>query len=318
MRKNLRERTLIFRLELQKDMTNTPNKVICRIMGGLGNQLFCYAAARRLSMINNAELVIDNVTGFVRDYQHQRRYALDHFRIPARKATAAERLAPFERYRRGVMKWISRRKPFTERSYVEQEGFALDKRLLTLKVNGTIYLDGLWQSEGYFKDVEKNIREDLRIIPPTDKLNQRMVEEIGNINAVALHVRWFNSPGSMETHNISFDYYRRAIAIIESKVDSPHYILFSDDPYAACERIPLPKERVTLVYHNKGDENAYADLWMMQHCKYFIIPRSTFSWWGAWLCRHPGKLVIMPSFTPKGAPIWSSMGMIFKGCTQVT
>ena len=42
-------------------------KVIARIRGGLGNQLFCYAAARRLALVNDAELVIDHVTGFVRD-----------------------------------------------------------------------------------------------------------------------------------------------------------------------------------------------------------------------------------------------------------
>jgi len=32
-------------------------KVITRIQGGLGNQLFCYSAARRLAVINNVELV---------------------------------------------------------------------------------------------------------------------------------------------------------------------------------------------------------------------------------------------------------------------
>jgi hypothetical protein len=44
-----------------------PVKVIARIRGRLGNQLFCYAAARRLAVANDAELVIDDVTGLVRD-----------------------------------------------------------------------------------------------------------------------------------------------------------------------------------------------------------------------------------------------------------
>ena len=67
-----------------------------------------------------------------------------------------------------------------ERRYLEQEGIDFDERLLGLKVKGTLYLDGLWQSEGYFKDVEQTIREDLRIIPPMDALNQRMADEIRN------------------------------------------------------------------------------------------------------------------------------------------
>ena len=47
-------------------------KVIVRIRGGLGNQLFCYAAARCLSLMNGAELVIDDVTGFRRDRKYKR------------------------------------------------------------------------------------------------------------------------------------------------------------------------------------------------------------------------------------------------------
>ena len=43
-------------------------KIIPRILGGLGNQLFCYAAARRLALVNNVELVLDDVSGFVRDH----------------------------------------------------------------------------------------------------------------------------------------------------------------------------------------------------------------------------------------------------------
>ena len=38
------------------------NKVIARIKGGLGNQLFSFAAARRLALVNDAELVIEDMT----------------------------------------------------------------------------------------------------------------------------------------------------------------------------------------------------------------------------------------------------------------
>jgi len=271
------------------------NKIIARIKGGLGNQLFCYAAARRLALVNNAELLIDDVTGFVRDHEYQRKFALDSFRIPVRKATPAERLEPFERYRRGVKKLLSRRKQFAKRSYLEQEGQDFDERLLSLKVNGTLYLDGLWQSENYFKDVEQTIREDLRIIPPADELNQRIADEIRNCQAVALHVRWFTAPDSIMSHNVSTDYYQRALALMEEKTDSPHYILFSDDPNAARTKLDLPEGRVTFVSHNRVDENGNADLWLMTQCRHFITANSTFSWWGAWLGGGQEKMVICPS-----------------------
>ena len=57
-------------------------KVVVRLKGGLGNQLFCYAAARRLARINDAELVLDAVTGFKYDHLYRRTFALGIFCIP--------------------------------------------------------------------------------------------------------------------------------------------------------------------------------------------------------------------------------------------
>jgi hypothetical protein len=282
-------------------------KIIVRIKGGLGNQLFSYAAARRLAIVNEAELVIDNVTGFTRDLQYQRQYALDSFSIPVRKATSSEQLEPFERYRRGIMKWMSGRKSFSERSYLEQEGIDFDQRLLTLNVSETLYLDGYWQSENYFKDVEQIIREDLRISPPQDLENQQMAEKIASCNAVALHVRWFENPSMAGVHNLSAEYYQQAIALIEQKVDSSHYFLFSDNPAAAAKKINLPEQNVTFVSHNLGDENAYADLWLMSQCQHFITANSTFSWWAAWLGLNAGKVITTPFCLaiPGGVTVWN-------------
>jgi len=290
-------------------------RVVTRIKGGIGNQLFCYAAARRLALVNGAELVIDDVTGFIRDKQYRRRYGLDRFQIPCRKATPAERLEPFERYRRAVMKWLSKRRPFEKRRYVEQEGIDFDERLLRLKVKGTIYLDGLWQSEGYFKDVEKIIREDLKIIPPSDADNQRMAERISTTQAVAVHVRFFDLPdyvlNGVALNNTPACYYERAIAIMEKQLSHPHYYLFSDQPRAARTLINLPDNRVTVVAHNLGDDNAYADVWLMSLCKHFIIANSTFSWWGAWLAENPEKKIIAPGFVKyEGAVAWGFKGLL--------
>jgi len=120
-------------------------KIIARIKGGLGNQLFCYAAARRLALVSNAELVIDDVTGFIRDRQYRRKYALDTFPISARRATPRERKDPIGRYRRGIAKFIAKQHPFHERNYIEQEGTDFDQRLLEFRPKGTVYIDGLWQ-----------------------------------------------------------------------------------------------------------------------------------------------------------------------------
>lgn len=288
-------------------------KIIPRIFGGLGNQLFCYAAARRLALVNNAELVLDDVSGFVRDHAYQRCCQLDHFNIPCRRATPAERMEPLSRVRRYLKRATNRRRPFQERSYIQQEVIDFDPRLLTIKLRGTVYLEGYWQSEQYFNDVEATIRQDLRIIPPTDEINLAIAGRIRSCLAVAVHMRFFDAPLEQEVNNLPGDYYVRAVARMETMAPDAHYFVFSDQPATARARIPLPEDRMTLVSHNQGDENAYADLWLMSQCQHFIIANSTFSWWGAWLAGHAGKQVIAPRFEMReGKMSWGFEGLLPK------
>ena len=51
-------------------------RVFVRLTGGIGNQMFIYAAARRLAHLNNAELVLDNVSGFAMDRIYKRYYQI--------------------------------------------------------------------------------------------------------------------------------------------------------------------------------------------------------------------------------------------------
>ncbi|MFZ0929697.1 MAG: alpha-1,2-fucosyltransferase [Syntrophobacteraceae bacterium] len=288
-------------------------KVIVRIKGGLGNQLFCYAAARRLALFNSAELVLDDVTGFRRDRQYRRGFQLDKFDIQARKATPFERMEPFERYRRGLAKLIARRKPFFQRTYVEQDGPEFDSRLLDFKVTGTVYLDGLWQSESYFKDFDSTLRQDLHIVPPEDYDNRRVAERIESCNAVGIHVRWFDNLDGTGSgggfHNLQEGYYSRAVDTMCARVSDPHFFLFSDYPEAARSLIPVPENMITSVTHN-GQDQAYADLWLMALCSHFIIANSTFSWWGAWLAEYSSKIVVAPDVRIDGVTTPGFTGLI--------
>jgi len=285
-----------------------PAKLIPRILGGLGNQLFCYAAARRLALINNAELVIDDVSGFAYDHDYQRHYQLDHFNILCRKATAAERLEPFRRVRCYLKRRYNQRLPFAQRAYIMQEGIDFDPRLLHLKPQGTVYLEGYWQSEDYFKDVASTLRQELQIKPPTDAANLSMAAQIRGCMAVAVHVRFFDQPQAPGINNAPGDYYTRSVEAMESLAPASHYFIFSDQPEAARARIHLPDARVTLVAHNQGDEHAYADLWLMTLCRHFIIANSSFSWWGAWLAEHAETLVLSPGSVKGVVTAWGFPG----------
>jgi Glycosyl transferase family 11 len=283
-------------------------KIIVRISGGLGNQLFTYAAARRLSLVNNAELVIDDETGFLRDI-HQRSYGLDVFSISARKATDREKLKPFGRIRRRILRTQAKRIPFIQRAYIYQEELDFDSRLLQLQPQGTVYMEGYWQSENYFVDVANTIRSDLRLSSALNAPNLDTEAAIRNCCAIALHVRWFNPPGTTG-QNAPSDYYRRAVAFFESRIRQPHYFVFSDNAEATRKHLPLPVRNATYVNHNDPDSSPYADLWLMSQCDHFIIANSTFSWWGAWLAANPHKIIVAPSVATVSAPAWTFRGLI--------
>src|SRR5688572_7528026 len=135
-------------------------RIIVRMKGGLGNQLFQYAAGRRLAIHNDAELVIDDRTGFERDHTYRRKYMLDRFQIAGRLASHRDLLEPFGRLRRRRVRLSSRRARFEDRIYLEQKGFQWEPRLLDFKVDKWVYLEGYWQSERYFYDVQDTIRKD--------------------------------------------------------------------------------------------------------------------------------------------------------------
>ena len=287
------------------------NKIIVRIFGGLGNQLFSYAATRRLALANGAELVIDDVSGFARDYQFKRNYQLDNFNILCRKATPSERLEPFSLIRRYFKRKINNYFDWDESSYIMQKGLDFEERLIQLRLGRTTYLEGYWQSENYFKDEERIIRQDLQIKPPNDTENLYLAAKIRDSEAVAIHVRFFDNPNESSIYNLDRSYYAEAIAQMEILAPNAHYFVFADRLPDVYKKITLPRDRVTYVSHNQGDAAAYSDLWLMTQCKHFIIANSTFSWWGAWLAEYVDKQVIAPKIEiQSGAACWGFKGLL--------
>ena len=81
---------------------------------------------------------------------------------------------------------------------------------------------------------------------PTDACNLAITERIHTGLAVAVHVRFFDAPQEQGVNNAPGDYYVRAVARMETLVPDAHYFVFSDQPAAARDRIPLPEEWLKL------------------------------------------------------------------------
>ena len=286
--------------------------LIVRLKGGLGNQMFEYAAARRLAIANDVELVLDTKSGFSRDFEYGRSFELGMFSIPCRLATPSERLEPFERHRRAALRLSSRMRSFEDRKYLEQESIEFDSRLLCRRVRSRTYLDGLWQSEGYFYDVKDVIRQDLTPSRALDAGAQYISLKIRDSNVpVAVHFRDFDAGRPNGGNNVGLGYYTKAVDAILRKVMEPHFFVFSD----TLAEIPLPDNMrgfpVTIVERTGSPNDGFTDLVLMSQCHHFITANSTFSWWAAWLGESETALIFSPSFGATGRlTAWNFPGLI--------
>jgi hypothetical protein len=264
----------------------------------MGNQMFQYAAARQLAILNDAQVVLD-VSAFLTYKLH--RFSLQHFACGAPEAAAWEirRLVKPTAMRTRLERLMVWRRPVinpfpADVQIIREKGFEFDQELLQQR--GSIYLDGYWQSPDYFSAIADRIRDDFQITTPPSPANQEMAHQITSINSISLHVRRGDYTSNAKTQSIhgtcSKSYYDSAIQFVCQKVPSPRFFIFSDEIEWARQNLNTPGESV-FVDLNDAAHN-YEDLRLMSLCKHHIIANSTFSWWGAWLGDSAG-ITVAPS-----------------------
>ena len=266
--------------------------VTVRLLGGLGNQLFQYAAARALALRYGAELRLD-----LSHYEDdgKRRYELGAYPIAARIATPEE-LAPFGTREppTGFLGRIMQRLRPPPNVYREAH-FHYDEKLAAQRP--PVYLDGYWQSERYFADAAAQLRQELSPQAPLEPENARIAAAIDAATAVSLHVRrgdYVTDSHTNAYHGVcSLDYYRAAVALIRQRVPDAHLFVFSDDHDWTRENLALDLP-TTYVTANPPDRG-FRDMQLMTRCRHHVIANSSFSWWGAWLNPAPDKIVVAPA-----------------------
>lgn len=270
--------------------------IISKIIGGMGNQMFQYAAGRALSLEYDQPLRLD-VSGFANYGLHQGFELQRVFYCQSEIADESEvRNILGWPFSPGIRKQLARKSLalFRSKGFIVEPHYHYWPEIKNVPPN--CYLDGYWQSEKYFQDAASVIRVDFTFKTPLANRNAEIVEHIGQQNSVSLHIRrgdYATDSNTNATHGLcSLDYYRNAIQYVAERIKHPFFYIFSDDIAWVKDNLKmnLPCQYID---HNRGAES-YNDMRLMSLCRHHIIANSSFSWWGAWLNPRPEKIVIAP------------------------
>ncbi len=255
-------------------------RVVLRLKGGLGNQLFMYAAAFSFCRKNGAELLVDGTTGFWADKKYQRTCRLGSFNVSARIFFFNAYWSPIAFWGLKILKAISRiiRLSF----YVDQSN---DEREIS-RIFLCKYIEGYWQSESYFSEFSSLIKSEFAL--SDIQCNKLILNEICEYNSVGIHVRFFSESVLTDDY---ISYYKNAIEAINKKVQNPIFYIFSDSIYKTKELFSSLIEDPKFVDVARSE---LEDFLYLKSCKHFIGSDSTFFWWAAWLGNSPNKIVMFP------------------------
>lgn len=266
--------------------------MIIRITGGIGNQMFQYALKMKLDSNLNQKGKID--TRFYQKSSVHNGFELNKvFGIQAATydgpvRSLADQFPLFYKmcFRFGIRSLKTAHHLIEIRTCFRPDVLTLHEK--------DVYIDGYWQSEEYFQDIEDKVRRAFQFSAFTEQENLHLEKIIKEKQSVSLHVRRGDYVGVSRFVSLGkTDYYQKAVEYIKSNVGNPLFVVLSDDINWCRENLSLPADSIFVTWNQRN--KSYRDMQIMSICKHNIIANSSFSWWGAWLNSNPKKLVIAPS-----------------------
>jgi hypothetical protein len=273
------------------------------LIGGLGNQMFQYAAGKALAERHGVPLALD-ISGF-RNYA-LRPFLLDRLQVP--EAICPVQVEPAKGAEENFVraKWKGRidrllvkvglPKLMSSPHEYREPHFHYDPAFETLGPRTALF--GYFQSERYFGSIAESLRD---WFSPREPLGDAAATALKRIETsrlpISVHIRRgdYLKPGTLEYHGIlDQPYYREALARLEAGAgERAELFVFADDAVAAEQVLNfVPKSRLV---HVRGDPGRpWEDMALMARCRHHVIANSSFSWWGAWLNRSPEKVVVAP------------------------
>jgi hypothetical protein len=280
--------------------------IITSLTGGLGNQMFQYAAGLALAEHRRTVLKLD-VSWFRDDpvYEAHNRYALSCLNITEQFATQEEidrvRGVQFTRTERWAVALARTvrlnhyaRRHAAPANWHQPPTFAFYPQFFEQPDN--TYLNGMFQSEKFFAPAANLLRAQFSFrYPPTPEV-AALAARIRSGPSAAVHFRrgdyQRNASFAREIGALDIAYYHRAVRLLRERSPEATLYVFSDDIDTVAREFTPPGPHVFV--RCVAPWHPWDKVRLMALCDHLAIANSTFSWWAAWLNPSPTKLVIAP------------------------
>lgn len=220
--------------------------------GHLGNQMFQYAFVKSMSIKHKKSFCIPPQQVFGKYYYQDLFSNIDEcFNIKCNRS-------------------------MTDFPSVVERFFHFDEDLFENPPEHDVNYVGFFQSEQYFKHVERQLRSDFEFKKEIQIACDPIISEMHNDDCIGIHIRrndFLKNPNHPVQPN---SYYEKALTEFDNHLK---VYVFSDDPEWCMQQKIFEDDRFSVS--EIGDP--YMDLFLLSQCTHHIICNSTFGWWGAWL-----------------------------------
>lgn len=247
--------------------------ISCNFFGGLGNNLFQLATVYSIHKLCNVELQIPSTVdrGNIGIYGQETK--LEFNKLFENDFIYNDHLS--------LHKYIH---PDTDLNNT-------DYRYSEVPLYDNVCYHGYFQSDRYFLgvDISKEFKLRINNIDYIKNTYQSLFDK----KTISLHYRLGGDRVTdfMQNYhkNVSIDYYKQALELIQYNPDEYNILVFSDK-MDLCK--DLLKE-LDYPFHFIQNETNVLDFTMMSLCNINIVSNSTFSWWAAYMNQNDDKKIIV-------------------------
>ena len=268
------------------------NKIIARMRGGLGNQLFILAFAYYIAELNNENAVIELDT---REYKTYKIRDFELFKLIDDSKLSIMYEAekhPFYDITREMFHVIQRlnRNETNSIKWLSRLGYYYSRRSplsVPLTNANTAFVYGYYQNSEIASRVRKRLLEHI----PSNTVSINGYDP--SKPSIAISIRWGQDYVDAGWPICDAEYFRKGIQhIIEQKYKDKEVqvLVFSDEIEKAIQS--NLHEKAIFV---KGLSSA-EQMKLMMTCDDYVIANSSFSWWGAFLGRKEDSIVVLPKY----------------------